>query len=226
MPTCLLSASWRQGCMKFKCGVNGDPMSLAKPMGAAVRRSRSGCAVPVRPICLTRHLPGRCALAQYRNSPRSRRRLTPRVLIFLLVLRQRRVWSVWSLQALRVLPLRSRRSRSRSKRASVRLPVKEDFMELGQNSVLEVCPGIRSRAYVDEVTATPKRNRHTQQHQVAFNTATITASFLKYEMTKPRDASSCWSRSGVSPLKMRSALSLRMRTWTRVRNQIPLSVAW
>jgi len=68
---------------------------------------------------------------------------------------------------------------------AARLPVKEDFMELSQNSVLEVLPGDQITAqYVDDVTATPKRNRHTQQLQVAFNTATITASFLKYEMTK------------------------------------------
>ena len=68
---------------------------------------------------------------------------------------------------------------------AARLPVKEDFMELSQNSVLEVLPGDQIIAqYVDDVTATPKRNRHTQQLQVAFNTATITASFLKYEMTK------------------------------------------
>jgi outer membrane protein assembly factor BamD (BamD/ComL family) len=65
-----------------------------------------------------------------------------------------------------------------------RLPVKEDFMELSQNSVLEVLPGDQVTArYVDEVTATPKRNRHEQRLTVAFNTATISASFLKYEMT-------------------------------------------
>ena len=66
-----------------------------------------------------------------------------------------------------------------------RLPVKEDFMELSLNNVLEVLPGdLITARYVDEVTATPKRNRHEQQLKVAFNTATITASFLKYEMTK------------------------------------------
>jgi tetratricopeptide (TPR) repeat protein len=69
-------------------------------------------------------------------------------------------------------------------KGTVRLPVKEDFMELGQNSVLEVLPGDQITArYVDEVTATPKRNRHEQHLKVAFNTATISASFLKYEMT-------------------------------------------
>ena len=68
---------------------------------------------------------------------------------------------------------------------TARLPVKEDFMELSQNSVLEVLPGdLITARYVDEVTATPKRNRHEQQLKVAFNTATMTASFLKYEMTK------------------------------------------
>ncbi len=67
---------------------------------------------------------------------------------------------------------------------TARLPVKEDFMELSLNNVLEVLPGDQITArYVDEVTATPKRNRHEQQLKVAFNTATITASFLKYEMT-------------------------------------------
>jgi len=67
---------------------------------------------------------------------------------------------------------------------ALRLPVKEDFMELGQNSVLEVLPGDQIIArYEDEVTATPKRNRHEQRLTVAFNTATITASFLKYETT-------------------------------------------
>jgi len=69
-------------------------------------------------------------------------------------------------------------------KGAARLPVKEDFMELGQNNVLEVLPGDQIMAlYEDEVTVTPKRNRHQQQLKVAFNTAAITASFLKYETT-------------------------------------------
>ncbi len=66
----------------------------------------------------------------------------------------------------------------------VRLPVKDDFMTLRQNSQLEVLPGDHVTArYEDEVTATPKRNRHEQRLQVAFNTASISASFLNYETT-------------------------------------------
>jgi tetratricopeptide (TPR) repeat protein len=63
------------------------------------------------------------------------------------------------------------------------LPVGEDFMALRDNKQLEVLPGDQIVVrYADEVTATPKRNRHEQRLQVAFNTATLSASFLNYEM--------------------------------------------
>lgn len=64
------------------------------------------------------------------------------------------------------------------------LPVKEDFMALRSNDSLEVLPGDRITArYEDPVSATPKRNRHQRSLTVAFNNATIAASFLNYEMT-------------------------------------------
>lgn len=64
------------------------------------------------------------------------------------------------------------------------LPVKDDFMALRQNSQLEVLPGDQITVrYEDEVTATPGRNKHEQRLQVAFNTATISASFLNYKTT-------------------------------------------
>lgn len=67
---------------------------------------------------------------------------------------------------------------------TARLPVKEDFMALNQNSQLEVLPGDEITVrYDDEVTATPKRNKHEQRLQVAYNTATLSASFLRYETT-------------------------------------------
>jgi outer membrane protein assembly factor BamD (BamD/ComL family) len=66
------------------------------------------------------------------------------------------------------------------------LPVGQDFMALRQNQQLEVLPGDTITArYEDPVSATPKRNRHEQRITVAFNTATLTASFLNYE-TDPR----------------------------------------
>jgi tetratricopeptide (TPR) repeat protein len=67
---------------------------------------------------------------------------------------------------------------------TARLPVAGDFMTLRQNAQLEVLPGDTIIArYEDEVTATPRRDRHEQRLQVAFNTASITASFMKYETT-------------------------------------------
>ena len=62
------------------------------------------------------------------------------------------------------------------------LPVEQDFMALRQNNQLEVLPGDTITArYEDPVSASPKRNRHEQRITVAFNTATLTASFLNYE---------------------------------------------
>lgn len=64
------------------------------------------------------------------------------------------------------------------------LPVTDDFMALRQNQQLEVLPGDTITAfYEDPVSATPKRDRHSRSLTVAFNTATITASFLNYETT-------------------------------------------
>jgi len=65
-----------------------------------------------------------------------------------------------------------------------RLPVKEDFMALRQNNQIEVLPGdLITVRYDDPVSATPRRNKHEQRLQVAFNTAVITVSFLNYETT-------------------------------------------
>ncbi|MDT8390925.1 MAG: tetratricopeptide repeat protein [Lentisphaeria bacterium] len=65
------------------------------------------------------------------------------------------------------------------------LPVTQDFLALRQNEQLEVLPGDRITAfYEDPVPATPKRDKHSRSLTVAFNTATITASFLNYITTK------------------------------------------
>lgn len=64
------------------------------------------------------------------------------------------------------------------------LPVTQDFLALRQNEQLEVLPGDRITAfYEDPVPATPKRDKHSRSLTVAFNTATITASFLNYVTT-------------------------------------------
>ncbi len=65
------------------------------------------------------------------------------------------------------------------------LPVEQDYQSLRQNLQLEVLPGdtITVR-YEDPVSATPKRNRHQKSLGVAYNTGTLTASFLNYEMNK------------------------------------------
>jgi hypothetical protein len=64
------------------------------------------------------------------------------------------------------------------------LPVEQDYKALRDNKQLEVLPGDQVVArYADDVTATPKRNRHEGRLSVAFNTATISASFLNYETT-------------------------------------------
>lgn len=64
------------------------------------------------------------------------------------------------------------------------IPVAQDFMELRDNTQLEVLPGDTvSVRYQDPRTATPKRERHEQRLNVAFNDATLTASFLNYVET-------------------------------------------
>ena len=64
------------------------------------------------------------------------------------------------------------------------LPVTQDFMALRENKQLEVLPGDQIVArYEDPVTATPKRTRHEGRLGVAFNTASISASFLNYVTT-------------------------------------------
>jgi outer membrane protein assembly factor BamD (BamD/ComL family) len=61
------------------------------------------------------------------------------------------------------------------------LPVAQDFMALRDNAQLEVLPGDQLVArYEDAVPATPGRTRHEGRLGVAFNTATISASFLTY----------------------------------------------
>jgi len=65
-----------------------------------------------------------------------------------------------------------------------RLPVAEDAMALRNNNRLEVLPGDTVTArYVDPVPATPGRTRHEDRLTVAYDTATITASFLNYKET-------------------------------------------
>jgi hypothetical protein len=54
-------------------------------------------------------------------------------------------------------------------------------MELRDNTQLEVLPGDNIIVrYEDPRTATPKRNRHEQRLNVAFNDAVVSASFLNY----------------------------------------------
>lgn len=65
------------------------------------------------------------------------------------------------------------------------IPVAKDFMELRDNDQLEVLPGDSiSVRYQDPRSASPKRDRHEQRLNVAFNDAKITASFLNYIETK------------------------------------------
>ncbi len=65
------------------------------------------------------------------------------------------------------------------------IPVAKDFMELRDNDQLEVLPGDSiSVRYQDPRSATPKRERHEQRLNVAFNDAKITASFLNYTETE------------------------------------------
>ncbi|HEX5790372.1 MAG TPA: tetratricopeptide repeat protein, partial [Luteolibacter sp.] len=66
-----------------------------------------------------------------------------------------------------------------------RLPVAVDYQQLRDNQQLEVLPGDSITArYEDPVSATPKRNKHEKALGVAFNTGTITSSFLDYEVNK------------------------------------------
>ncbi len=65
------------------------------------------------------------------------------------------------------------------------IPVAGDFLELRQNSQLEVLPGDQINVrYIDPVTATPRRDRHEGRLTAAFNTGILTASFLNYETNK------------------------------------------
>ena len=65
------------------------------------------------------------------------------------------------------------------------IPVAQDFMQLRENNQLEVLPGDNiSVRYQDPRTASPKRDRHEQRLNVAFNDAKITASFLNYIETE------------------------------------------
>lgn len=65
------------------------------------------------------------------------------------------------------------------------LPVERDYQTLRSNDQLEVLPGDSIVArYEDPVTASPKRNRHEKSLGVAFNSGTITASFLNYETNR------------------------------------------
>lgn len=65
-----------------------------------------------------------------------------------------------------------------------RLPVAEDALALRRNTQLEVLPGDTVAArYVDPRSATPGRTRHEDRLTVAYNTATLTASFLNYRET-------------------------------------------
>ena len=72
-----------------------------------------------------------------------------------------------------------------NREGEVLLPVEQDYQNLRQNQQLEVLPGdtITVR-YEDPVSATPKRTRHQKSLGVAYNTGTLTASFLNYETDK------------------------------------------
>ena len=64
------------------------------------------------------------------------------------------------------------------------LPVAQDYKALRENLQLEVLPGDQVTVrYEDPRSATPRRTKHGKSLTVAFNTATITASFLNYKET-------------------------------------------
>lgn len=70
------------------------------------------------------------------------------------------------------------------RQGETRLPVAMDYQQLRNNQQLEVIAGDRvSIRYEDDRTATPRRQVVQSNLQVAYNTATISASFLNYEMT-------------------------------------------
>jgi tetratricopeptide (TPR) repeat protein len=66
-----------------------------------------------------------------------------------------------------------------------RLPVETDYQQLRGNQQLEVIPGDQVTVrYEDDRSVTPNRYRHERRLGVAYNTATISASFLTYESTE------------------------------------------
>ncbi len=66
-----------------------------------------------------------------------------------------------------------------------RLPVETDYRQLRGNQQLEVIPGDQiSVRYEDDRVVTERRVRHERRLGVAYNTATISASFLNYETTQ------------------------------------------
>ncbi len=71
------------------------------------------------------------------------------------------------------------------RKGAKRLPVAIDYQALRKNQSLEVLPGDRVTArYEDDRVVTKRRNRREGRLEVAYNTATISASFLKYETTE------------------------------------------
>jgi len=66
-----------------------------------------------------------------------------------------------------------------------RLPVATDYQQLRSNQQLEVVPGDQVTVrYNDDRVVTERRVRHERRLGVAYNTATITASFLRFETTQ------------------------------------------
>ncbi|MBT3199974.1 MAG: hypothetical protein HN350_08650, partial [Phycisphaerales bacterium] len=66
-----------------------------------------------------------------------------------------------------------------------RLPVATDYQALRKNQCLEVLPGDRVTVrYEDDTVVTKRRSRQEGRLEVAYNTATISASFLNYETTE------------------------------------------
>lgn len=66
-----------------------------------------------------------------------------------------------------------------------RLPVATDYQQLRSNQQLEVVPGDQVTVrYNDDRVVTERRVRHERRLGVAYNTATITASFLRFETTE------------------------------------------
>ena len=66
-----------------------------------------------------------------------------------------------------------------------RLPVATDYQQLRSNQQLEVVPGDQVTVrYNDDRVVTERRVRHERRLGVAYNTATIIASFLRFETTE------------------------------------------